>query len=273
MNQEQIAIDLIVGIAAKFEAALLNRMSTEALFEVIVRRADSKQAVYRIRVHATGNEISAREEGTKNLPDFCPDRHINGDGSFCLYWHEEFSIHVTNVDAASKWWESLQGFLRLQERAAYAREWTGDGWAHGDAARYQYDALQAAEKLGNSFVVAIRSKHLAIEKIKSKNPANGMTLHLLLNGRPICRVRQNMSRVTGQYSFRKFRIRGTKKVARKLRFHEIRPSAYVKLVSALWSWDVMENAYWNECSTGKCCGTLDTCRLRRVEDKKENALV
>ena len=43
---------------------------------------------YRLRVDVVGDYAMVRELLPTLLPAYCPERHINIDGSFCLYWGE-----------------------------------------------------------------------------------------------------------------------------------------------------------------------------------------
>lgn len=271
MSQEQLAIDLIVAASTMHEAETIDRKAVEAVFVVDIKRIDGKRVRYRILVTAHGTEVSAKEDGTpRRLPTFCPDRHINVDGSFCLYWSDEFAIQITDVEAANYWWITLREFLLMQERADYAREWTSDGWAHGKAARYQFDALNAATIIGKRVVAATQRQQLTVSKIETKNPANGVTLQLSLAGTQVCRVRQNNMCVTGQCNFRNFRFRRRGKATRKLGSREKVSKAYAKLTIALWNWKVAEDEYWLGHSGKECCGKLDSCRLRNQQDKRRN---
>ena len=273
MSREQRAIDLIVDVAAQFEATAIDRKTIEATFEVKVRRADSRQVRYRIQAYARDTEVWVKEDGTNHLPAFCPDRHINDDGSFCMYWGDEYAIRVVDSAAAICWWETLQEFLRLQERTAYARRWIGDGWAHGEAARHQYRTQQAALTLGKRFVTAIRYPRLAVESVRTKNPANSMTLLLLLDGIPICWVRKGKKHITGRQLNRRFRLRHTGTSMKRLSARSVQAHAYAQLANELWNWKNKEEAYWKGFSTHKCCGTLDSCRLRIQEQQKETTHV
>lgn len=73
-----------------------------------------------LRLHIFGNpKPKAREEvpGT-DLPIRCPERHIQGDQTFCLGLRY---IDVRCADDAVQWWEQLRQYLACQGVAALRR--------------------------------------------------------------------------------------------------------------------------------------------------------
>ena len=96
-----------------------------------------------IRTRGEG-QVSVREtDEARQLPAACPERHINGDGSFCLGLSED-EPDITTAAGVDAWWRRLAGFLRLQVLADESRRWPEEqSWRHGDAALSQ----RALEKL------------------------------------------------------------------------------------------------------------------------------
>lgn len=80
------------------------------------------------------------------LPAYCPERHVNPDGSFCLGLS---AGDIESADEATKWWEQLQEFLRCQAIARSRGKWPpGRELAHGDAALYQLKMEEIAKERG-----------------------------------------------------------------------------------------------------------------------------
>lgn len=100
----------------------------------------------RLTIH-TGTQLIACETCSgSEFPASCPERHINGDGSFCLGL-ERFTL---NAGSAARFWEALRAFLLCQEFARARRRWPTGRWlSHGrEAADAQLEAEAAAAACG-----------------------------------------------------------------------------------------------------------------------------
>jgi hypothetical protein len=83
----------------------------------------------------------------RQLPTFCLERHINPDGTFCLYFNS--GAQLNDADAAISWWSSLGTFLSNQLYAEKRSVWPLEaGLSHGDAAREQLAMEELAAPLG-----------------------------------------------------------------------------------------------------------------------------
>lgn len=81
------------------------------------------------------------------LPSFCLERHINLDGSFCVFLNSTAPIKDQSQGAA--WWAGLNRYLNCQDYAERKRQWPIDsGLCHGDAAHEQIAIEEIAEPLG-----------------------------------------------------------------------------------------------------------------------------
>lgn len=88
-------------------------------------------------------KVAEQIPGTK-LPPACPERHINGDGSFCLGW-KPLPL-PTDARSACELWALVAGFLAQQLRAAVTEKWPEEhAWPHGNAAAIQ-EQIEALEK-------------------------------------------------------------------------------------------------------------------------------
>jgi len=92
--------------------------------------------------------VSVREPSEhRRFPEFCMERHINPGGTFCLEYGSE--DRLGGVDAANRWWSSLETFLHNQEYAAKRRKWPlAAGLSHGEAALEQLAMEELAKPLG-----------------------------------------------------------------------------------------------------------------------------
>lgn len=92
--------------------------------------------------------VSVFEQGdNKLLPTFCLERHINPDGSFCVFYGSEEKIPDT--DSAELWWSHLARFLDFQMFAEKNRLWPlRSGLTHAEAADEQIAMENLAAPLG-----------------------------------------------------------------------------------------------------------------------------
>ena len=91
--------------------------------------------------------VTVREREPKTLPNFCIQRHINADGTFCLSLGS--TSPLARESDAAEWWDSLKSFLRLQRFAHRFGFWPpGSEMSHGDAAYTQLEMEALADPLG-----------------------------------------------------------------------------------------------------------------------------
>jgi hypothetical protein len=239
------------------------------LLTLDVPHADGVRLQYRVVVSASGTYLCAREEPlARRLPEFCPERHIVADGSFCMYWAGELSFAVTDAVSAGNWLSLLLNFLRLQRRAAKQRCWPNhQTWAHGSgAARQQLRAELAAEKLGPDLKAAIDARDL-----KASGDAAG-TLRVTMGGQPLFsvwkspnRFDQSGRRLTCACEFGSERNR---KIG-----HGRRAKLLEDLAQALVIWEEEEKSFWAYHRDRLCCGTIDNCPLQKDSgEDNDNAI-
>lgn len=242
----------------------VNESDTDSLsLEVDVPHADGVKLQYRLIVRAQGNILLVQEEPlARQLPDFCPERHIVADGTFCMYWGGEISFAVTGPESAEIWLILLSNFLRLQRRAAKLRCWPNkETWAHGDgAARQQLRAEHAAQKLGAQYQEALEQRTLKVTSCGSgvfRVTANGQPMFSV--GKSPDRFDRSGHRRTLAYEFGPKHQRHAK--------NRVRAECLLEMAQALMIWQESEIRFWNYYQDRACCGTMDGCPLRRKENK------
>jgi len=229
------------------------------LLTLDVPHVDGIRLQYRVVVSADGPYLCALEDPlSRRLPEFCPERHIVADGSFCMYWPGEQSFAVTDPVSAGNWLNLLLNFLRLQRRAAKQRRWPNhETWAHGSAAaRQQLRAERAAEKLGLELKAAIEARDL-----KASHDFGG-TLRVLIGDRPLFSVWKSPNRfdrsghrLTCACEFGSGGKRNSS--------HGQRAKLLEEMAQALVMWEADEKRFW-VCHQDKvCCGTIDNCPLQK----------
>ncbi|KPQ15965.1 MAG: hypothetical protein HLUCCO18_09890 [Rhodobacteraceae bacterium HLUCCO18] len=83
----------------------------------------------------------------RQLPEFCLERHINSDSTFCVFFRSEYPLE--DSEAAKTWWSYLGIYLSNQLYAQRRGIWPlGSGLSHGEAAHVQVAMEALAEPLG-----------------------------------------------------------------------------------------------------------------------------
>ncbi|UTW51917.1 hypothetical protein KFF05_00490 [bacterium SCSIO 12827] len=120
----------------------------------------------------------------RQFPEFCLERHINPDNTFCLYYGSD--KFLTNVDAANSWWSGLGSFLANQLYAERRAVWPlAAGLSHGSAAKIQLEMEALAEPLGWKDDV-LRSMFRGKGWLAEKLPRRSKTGDRILNSRAPC---------------------------------------------------------------------------------------
>lgn len=129
----------------------------------------------------TGGIFVKENPLNRKLPDFCPERHINYGGYFCLGVNELDNLLIIDEPSSDQWLNRLITYLKLQEKATILRNWDSDKeWMHGNAAEYQNVALISAKNLGNFFVKSINDKSIETKFFK-RNSSSFLTVLFLQN--------------------------------------------------------------------------------------------
>lgn len=94
-----------------------------------------------------GTIFVAERAGKRRYPSYCPERHINEGGPFCLGLDEP---EIQKGADAVGWWSRLHHFLVLQAMAEQTGAWPSvHAYSHGaEAARNELDARTIAEAFG-----------------------------------------------------------------------------------------------------------------------------
>lgn len=96
----------------------------------------------RIQTHGKDAVSVCEVDDARQLPAACPERHINGDGGFCLGVPED-EPDLTAAAGVDLWWARLAGYLQLQVLAEATGVWPACcAWRHGGAAAPQGDLEQ-----------------------------------------------------------------------------------------------------------------------------------
>ncbi|WP_176025772.1 E2 domain-containing protein [Burkholderia vietnamiensis] len=256
------ALSFVADVAADYSATVTHQASAEIELTVNIRRADGRVVSYDIVAYQQGDDVFAKEKTPSRLPAFCPERHINSDGSFCLYWREHDAMGIADATAAHRWWQTLREFLLLQERVAKLRRWPGDGWAHGSAAHHQNHAEAAAAALSQVVSEALQDGRLLVKAGPKVSHPNGPTLRVHIDGVHLYTVWRKSGRVTNK---RQPCICARGQIGRRSKFRSCgdHASQAAQLAISMAAWKEAEAAFWDVFKDTTCCGTCDDCPLRK----------
>ncbi len=187
--------------------------------------------------------VTVREVVPQNAPEFCPTRHINEDGWFCVGLGAGKGI--VDTDSANQWWRKLEVFLLLQQTAINRRIWPPElELSHGTAGEVQElaETTAAARGLTMQYEQVLRDEGSLFGALSLMRRVNGENLPLL-NGRATC-----VCRSVGKRSRLKLRRECWATRDNCLVRLEIRRR---RLEQEFIS-DLKAKGF-------KCCGTMDSC--------------
>jgi hypothetical protein len=242
---------LISDQAEAHEASVLHSVGHTLFVVVRLRRPSGKVVPYRLRIDADGPEPRVREETSEHLPTFCPNRHINVGGDFCLNYPFSDPLSVWDAESAKAWWARLWKFLNLQETASALRRWpTTKEWAHGDAAEHQCRAELCAASLGPRFTEALDRRRLTATR----------------SGEVFLQVRDGEARLYSvwlkEHKVATLRQACPCKSGLPIVACGDHAKRATELPFALLSWGKAEAEFWDCARTQTCCGTLRDCPLK-----------
>ncbi len=252
-----IQLDRLRAVAGEFGATELTRGNGTAQYQVEITFPSMARELYSLQVIALrGERVTVKEDPVAKLPRCCPNRHINQGGTFCLNWDEANPLPIVDETSARTWWDYLVKFLRCQEVASTLRKWVGPGYAHGDAAKYQREAEQAAARLGPEVVSLVEEGLLLTRRRERHGRAR---IELLKDGVVLARVSQK----SGQLSDRKALCICSAQGAHPIDKCGEHAADVQTLVTALYEWQVREQKIMRDLrSSGvRCCKTLEQCSL------------
>jgi hypothetical protein len=207
---------------------------------VLVRSSGAFTRLFELKVVHHDREVRAFERKIgETLPMFCPERHINSDGSFCLGLRAGEGL---TDETAPAWWKKLQAFLLWLETAAESGLWPAEAQiSHGVAGETELSAERAANEIGvySAYREAVEFDAGLIAASLSKiNQATG----LLRNGRSRC-VCGRKNRRENDLLRRECHRRGCPIVLEHRRRAEVAE-------------------FWHSIRDKPCCGTMQDCPLR-----------
>lgn len=253
---------LIAALLPDFGATELERVERRIRISLPVPLSDGRQPVFILDVTIIGASATACEAVPTHLPASCPDRHINPNGSFCLFWRAVDDIEINGPDNARDWLGTLVRFLQLQFRAARLRRWPdGKGRAHGLAVIHQNRAETAARQLGETYGTDMLEGRLTISR--KGGSAEGVAIRVLKDGRRLFSVWEHSRRVVNLRQ-RCLCHAGTSPRPIVLKSCGDHATAAANLAMELNEMVIAERHFWRSVQGVPCCGTMSGCPLAKT---------
>lgn len=215
---------------------------------VIPVNASVGAIVFDLEIAPRSSGMSARERSSQStLPTWCPERHINDQGWFCLGLASETTI--SDLASAGAWWDALHAFLSLQYVASQTGLWPEQhALSHGGAGHHHLAALKHAEtaRLADDYEAFFIGEPSLLGTLSSLLVSSG---ERLINGRAPCPCRKHK--------------RGHPVVRRNCPRREIILSMLkeekLRRAALETFWKAMEH------NGASCCGSMLRCPLNRSQ--------
>lgn len=222
-----------------------------------------------LHISSSGGLKALERHAQRQWPNFCLERHINPDSSFCVFYGSENRIE--DDEQATLWWSYFASYINNQVYADRHKVWPqGAGLSHGDAAVEQVAMEALADPLGwkeelwqgmfrRSGWLAKELPRLSKDKsriVNSRSPCpRGCTRKHKSQRKHSC---ESQDCISGCKKTHKPILRAEcthRKAVEKIVLHEHRRQAIEKgMVQKLY-----QEGY-------RCCGSMKYCPLRDLEN-------
>jgi hypothetical protein len=234
--------------------------STKLLIDFVVLRNDGQKIVFNIEVFDEAGKLGVKESTPCILPEFCPNRHINKGGTFCLGWNDTESDDICDKSSAQLWLSKVHRFLELQLRAQNKKKWVGEKeWAHGKAAQYQHQVECLLKELNSTYLQsAYDSGELSVELVTGSRRER--LFRLKSKGTHIYTAWISTKTTSGR---NRTCLCGCsiKRKRHKLRKCSVHAKVLYELIQSLWNMFEEDERFWRFFHGSLCCKTLEKCRL------------
>lgn len=226
-------------------------------FDLKTYGSSGKPEVFSLEVIEDENILKVRE-ARNELPDFCPNRHINRGGFFCLGLLDNKTKTTPEM-----WLDLVKDFLKAQIFVNKYRSWSENyaEWSHGDAAYYQERVELNLEKLKKYGITLTVDKLELVEKENKALPSN-VYCHLFYDSQLLLlffRGSSSTSELTYVYSSY------GKNFHRYVEGREVQ-CAKTMIAIAIDEYNRVkaEDSFWEGVKNSQlvCCNTMDKCELR-----------
>jgi E2 ubiquitin ligase family protein len=256
------SLDFLKIVASEFRTTVMSEESDAFVVRFEAIRASGETEVFHLRIVDSGDIPRVYECEPQRLPTRCLDRHILGDGWFCLSWPPGEASEVRDETTARLFWSRVERFLQCQLAANALRRWPAQSnvRAHGDAAAYQDRAEELAAQFGP---VVLQDVRLQRFKVALAAKPGRVRLELLRTGRRVARIHCKGGLVTTMT-----RCFCDEATANDVAIGACRNHAQIApdLIRAIYLWHKKHEEFVQGlvASGYRCCGTLDVCEIRNA---------
>ena len=238
-------------------------------FSPTSRQSNSILGVYSIdastSVHPTSFSLRIAQRGDllvvseaivgSALPESCPERHINPDGTFCI--GVDAGANLATEKEYLDWWSLLDQYLQAQCVASRTKVWPiHKGLAHGGAGETQLRTIEIACRMG---ILDVYERHVT----GGETWLGELLTEYKRQRDKLCVKSDNIVRVT---EVAKRRIlegvygRAPRRMSNRKRLSLIR-----ELLETECKREFQEMEFWHSFldSGATCCHTMVNCPLRR----------
>lgn len=263
------AFDLIRRVAPDVGAECIASTEQDATYNMPLRQPDGREILFTLRVVEKDGVLRVRELEPEHLPASCPNLHIESDALWCVGWLKEVDLRVTDEPTAREWWGRVSLFMARAHRSAKKRKWLYEQRAHGDAAKHENEAEEAADAIGEEVRADLDAGRL--ELIGPLNrPKGKLLLRVLRNLRiflaswltpeaaepdDLSLIHRRKPCICGNGSLRRHR---------SLKQCEDHAKQSRRLIWGMHMKQVEEQRFWDSYKRRgeQCCNRMDECPLR-----------
>jgi hypothetical protein len=259
-------VDLLQKVAPDYGATLV-RSDGGGQADITIVRPGGAAYSFKLAISISAERVWVSElPGHASFPAFCPDRHINADGSFCLGWGDDEPSQITDEIAAKRWWAMVYQFLSRQLGANNRGVFPGieHGRAHGDAAKHQANAERAASRMGPTFVRQVSAGNFTIRK--DDRPGK-QRLELSFGNNRLARVSLKSKALVS----RPMRCPCGGDPALDISKCSDHSDALATYILEQYNCEIADKAFLDGLAARgvACCGSLRTCGLRQAIERRE----
>lgn len=247
-------------VAAEFRATVLVEEPEFFTAQIDVVRPGGTVETFHLRIVDNDPFPKVYECEPRRLPAWCIERHILGDGWFCMSWNPGEPSAVSDEASARAFWARLDRFLQSQATASTLLKWPApsNARAHGVAATFQNEAEEIAAQFGVDLLRDLRRGDLTVARVVKPGKVR---LELFRHNRRIARVPPNGGLVTTMTRCFCDAAETTRAPIGACGNHaNIAPD----LIRAIYLWRKEHAEFVREriAAGRECCGSLEVCELR-----------
>lgn len=256
-----VVLDHLKAVASEFRATVTAEESDFFTAHIDIIRPGGTIEAFHLRIVDNEAFPKVYECEPRRLPAWCLERHILGDGWFCMSWNPGEPSAVSDESSARAFWARLDRFLQSQLTASTLGKWPApsNARAHGgDAASFQQEAEEIAAQFGVNVLRDLRRGDLTVSRVVKPGKDR---FELLRQGRRVARVPLKGGLITTLTRCFCDAADSTRAPIGACGDHaKLAPD----LIRAIYRWRRKHAEFLREriAAGRECCGSLEVCELR-----------